>query len=238
MPSLIPDLLGHLFGGSGDVTHELRARCEEWCVSSPRFCAFAGAHRDKIRKKIRTSAGIEGLRDLQLELDIGYRLLRERRLAVVYEAYRADKTRGPDFTVRYTTRYTFNVEVRRLRGVLTLARWTGACCAKLHQLPPSSGNFVVFGTESGGEGFALDSAMKHVRAQAEGKDATFLARGGFSSASDFFRVFYRLSGVMLLSGWEAPEKTRLDTWINPQAKHPIAPDVLKAVVKALAPVEI
>lgn len=236
MASLIPEVLGHLFDGSGELTHELRARCESWCVSSPRFLAFALAHRDKIRKKIRTSAGMEGLRDLQLELDIAYRLLRERRLAVVYEAYKADKTRGPDFTVSYTTRYTFNIEVRRLRGTPTLARWTDAFCDKLHQLPPSSANFVVFGTEGGGDGFALESVMKHIRALAESKDAAFLARSGFNTSQEFFRAFRRLSGDFHLHAWEMPTESHLSTWLNPQAKHPGAPDALNAISRALSPI--
>ncbi len=236
MASLIPEILGHLFDGGGEFTHGLRECCESWCVSSPRFCAFAQSHRDKIRKKIRTSSGIEGLRDLQLELDIAYRLLSERRLAVVYEAYKAEKTRGPDFTVSYTTRCTFNIEVRRLRGTPTLARWTDAFCDKLHQLPPSSANFVVFGTDGGGEGLALESVMRHIRSLAEGKDAAFLARSGFNTTQDFFRAFRRLSGDFLIQAWDTPTASHLSTWLNPQAKHPSTPDAFNAIARALLPI--
>lgn len=236
MPSPVPGLLSYLFGDCSEPPRELQRQCEGWCMSSPRFSTFAEAHRDKIRKKIRTSNGVEGLRDLHLELDIARRLLSERRLAIIYEAYAAEKMRGPDFTVSYTTRCTFNVEVRRLRRAPALAKWSDALCDKLRQLPPSSTNLVVVGTEGGTAQFDIDQAMRHMRALAESKDAAFFARSGFTSASDFFRMFYRLSGVMLLSGWETQEQSRLDTWINPQAKHSIAPDVLKAVIRALAPV--
>ncbi|MGZ3665791.1 MAG: hypothetical protein ACXWQR_01115 [Ktedonobacterales bacterium] len=236
MPSPVPALLSYLFADWGEPSPELRKRCEDWCVSSPRFCTFAAAHRDKIRKKIRTSHGVEGLRDLHLELDIAHRLLRERKLAITYEAYAAEKVRGPDFTVSYTTRHTFNVEVRRLRRPPELARWSDVLCDKLRQLPPSSANLVVVGVDSSPAKLDIGQAMNHMRALAERKDAAFFTRGGFTSASDFFRVFYRLSGVMRLSDWETLEKCCLDTWVNAQAKHPIAPNVLTAVVRALASV--
>lgn len=235
MPSPVPGLLSYLFGDCGEHPRELQRYFEGWCASSPRFCMFAEAHRDKIRKKIRTSNGKEGLRDLHLELNIARHLLLDRKLALAYEAYAAEKVRGPDFTVSYTTRCTFNVEVRRLRNVPTLAKWSDALSDKLRQLPPSSANLVVVGTEDGAAEFVIDQAMKYMRTQAESKDAGFFARSGFTSASDFFRVFYRLSGVILLSGWDAQEQSRLDMWLNPQAKRPIAPDVLKAVIRALAP---
>ena len=202
-------------------------------MSSPRFTTFAEAHRDKIRKKIRTSNGVEGLRDLQLELEIAHRLLHERRLAVMYERYAAEKVRGPDFTVSFTTRCTFNVEVRRLRNAPAIARWSDVLCDKLRQLPPSSANIVVVGTAGGAGELNVGEAMKHLRALAERKDTAFFARSGFASAAEFFRGFYRLSGVMLLSGWETEGKSRLDMWVNGQAKHSLAPDVLTAVVRAL-----
>lgn len=236
MPSPVPGLLSYLFGDCGESPRELRGHCEGWCASSPRFTTFAEAHRDKIRKKIRTSQGVEGLRDLHLELDIAYRLLREQRLAVTYERFAAEKVRGPDFTVSYTTRYTFNVEVRRLRSAPGLARWSDVLCDKLRQLPPGSANIVVVGVAGGAVEFDAGQAMRHMRALAERKDAAFFERSGFASASEFFRAFYRLSGVMLLSGWETPETSRLDAWVNAQAKHPLAPDVLKAVMRALSPV--
>jgi len=122
-----------------------------------------------------------------------------------------------------------------LRRPTALARWSDVLCDKLRQLPPSSANLVVVGTDGSAAEFDIGQAMSYMRLQAERKDAAFFARGGFTSASDFFRVFYRLSGIMLLSGWETLENCRLDTWVNALAKHPIPPDVLTAVSRALAP---
>lgn len=234
MPVAVSALMRYLFEGCGESALELRERCDSWCESSPRFSAFVQMHRDKIRKKIRTGRDAEGLRDLQLELDFAYYLIREQRFAVEYEAYLAEKTRGPDFTVRYTTRCTFNVEVRRLRSAPALARWTDVLCDKLRQMPPSSSNLVAIGAGDGAAEFDIGQAMKHMRMLAERKDRAFFQRGGFSGSADFFRAYCRLSGVVLLTGWEASEKRSLSIWVNPQAKHPIAPDVLGVALRALA----
>ncbi len=235
MPSPIPQLLGYLFDGFGDITDDLRVSCERWCALSPRFCTFALSHRDKMRKKIRAARDIEGLRDLQLELEIAYRLSRERRFVIAYEAYLADKTRGPDFTVSYTTRCTFNIEVRRLRSALTLPKWMDVLGDKLRQVPSSSPNVIVLASDSAAERFDIASAMKHIRILAEHKDADFFARAGFNGSQDFFRAFCRLSGLFLLQRWDAPRDGHLSMWLNPQAKHPIAGDVLSAIVHALSP---
>ena len=66
----------------------------EWLAGSPRFRAFAEAHRDKIRKKIRGAADPEALRDVRAELATARLLLADRRIELAFEAYGSGKT-GP-----------------------------------------------------------------------------------------------------------------------------------------------
>src|SRR6266508_1797687 len=77
---------------------ELAEELTRWLAGSARFRAFAEAHRDKIRKKLRTAAGAEALRDVRTELQAARLLLSDRRLDLAYEAYGSGKA-GPDFTV-------------------------------------------------------------------------------------------------------------------------------------------
>ncbi len=75
-------LLVSLFDGQPHVLASLLA---DWLASSRRFAAFVSANETKIRKKLRSTRGLEALRDLQLELETAYLLLRERSLSLVYE---------------------------------------------------------------------------------------------------------------------------------------------------------
>ena len=125
---LTDDLLVSLFDGQ---PHALAPLLADWLASSRRFTAFVSANQTKIRKKLRSTREPEGLRDLQLELETAYLLLRERSLSLVYEPQlgRASPKRAsaipvrrltgagraPDFAVSYTTSLLFMVEVTRLR---------------------------------------------------------------------------------------------------------------------------
>jgi hypothetical protein len=71
-----------------------------WLAASARFRAFAEAHRDKIRKRLRTAADAEALRDVRAELQVARLLLADRRVELAFEPYGAGKA-GPDFTVIY-----------------------------------------------------------------------------------------------------------------------------------------
>ncbi|MDP9484068.1 MAG: hypothetical protein M3P84_12705, partial [Chloroflexota bacterium] len=99
--------------GPGDrMADELR----EWLAASARFRAFAEAHRDKIRKKLRTAAGTDALRDVRAELRVAWLLLSDPRIELAFEAYGSGRG-GPDFTVTYRGTGSFNLEVTRLRRV-------------------------------------------------------------------------------------------------------------------------
>src|SRR5712692_4308186 len=81
-----------------------------WLAASARFRAFAEAHRDKIRKKLRSAADGEALRDVRAELQAARLLLADQRVELSFEAYGSGKV-GPDFTVTYRGTHSFNLEV-------------------------------------------------------------------------------------------------------------------------------
>jgi len=108
---LVDELLTYLFDGK---PHFLAAPMATWLVSSRRFTAFVNTHHNKIRKKLRVAQETESLRNLQLELETAYLLLRERSLSLEYEPQHPELGRSPDFAVNFTTSLTFMVEATRL----------------------------------------------------------------------------------------------------------------------------
>ena len=71
-----------------------------WLAGSRRFRAFAEAHRDKIRKKLRGATDADARRDVRAELAVAHLLLADRRIELAFEAYGSSKP-GPDFTVAF-----------------------------------------------------------------------------------------------------------------------------------------
>lgn len=207
--------------------------------NNPRFALFVATHQDKIRKKLRGQRDEPGQYDVAFELIVASRLLADQSCTLAYEAYAANKTRGPDFTATYKGHLMVNVEVRRLRGAITPERLGETLAEKLRQLPPGMPNVVVFGAEGARSSLPEPGAgAARLRARAEAHDAALFARHGFSDASAFFRAFLRLSAMALLGPWdegaaravadaaaEAGSFTELASeaalWLNPQAKHPL-----------------
>lgn len=222
------DLQHYIFG---DVTQPIGRHCAIWMQANARFARFAEEQRDKIRKKVRGLRGDEqGLRDLELELAVAYRLLGERRFMLAYEKYLAEKTRGPDFTVTFKTHTAFNVEVKRLRSARDSAGWGRAICDKLRQMPPSIANVLALGTDADAADVPnLDAVMASIRACAERKDGDFLARYGVANTSEFFRYYGRLSALLAFVPWEGEPAPRGLLWVNPQAKHPLSPELRNAL---------
>lgn len=215
------DLLIFLFG---DATSANAAACGAWIAGDARLATFLFAHREKVRKKLRTAEGPEGARDVLAELEVAWALLRERRFDLAYETYAAEKTAGPDFTVTYRGHIRFNVEVKRLRaasGAALEPRLTDAVCSKLRQMPPSAMNTLVVLAAGAPESSALDAMLRAIIARAEAKDAAFLGRYGFAAPRDFFAGFLRLSAVVVrdVAGGGAT------LWLNPQARHPLHADL-------------
>jgi hypothetical protein len=233
------ELISFLFDGKSSVLSESMSH---WLASSRRFASFVEVFRDKIRKKIRVTQSLEGLLDLQFELQTAYLLLREKTLSVMYEPDHAKRiVRAPDFAVRYTTSLTFMLEVTRIQSPKSTQllsndsppsmnlRVADTICSKLGQLQSKQANILLIGmdplalTESN-----LRDAMRHIQGRAEGGDPAFLHRYGFRDRADFLGHYHRLSEV-LMRGSEAVEPV---VWVNPQAKYVLPSKVRTALYRS------
>jgi hypothetical protein len=197
---------------SGDPTaNELAG----W-LASPRFRAFAEAHRDKIRKKLRTARDAEALRDVRTELQVARLLLLDRRIELAFEAYGSGRA-GPDFTVTFRGERSFNVEVTRMRGVPRPASYGATLLTKLRQLPPSVPNVVLVAIDGFAEEVDVAAATRTLRARADAKDETFFAARGFDGTRGFYERFLRLGAVLV---WceTATADARVALWTNRSAR--------------------
>ena len=232
-----PELITYLFAGSH---YSFAAPLAAWLDAAPAFGRFAEAHRDKIRKKVRGLRDEESRLDLQAELAVAYWLLQERRFALDYEGYGAEKMRGPDFTVTFRTHIRFNVEVTRLRAraaadpadPAALNKILNTLCAKLGQMPPSIINVLALVAD--GADYTADEIAGAIRLlgdRATHKDDSFFTRRGFSGARDFQRQYARLSAVLFypLPGSVPPGPATL--WPNAQARHLLPPDIAAILQK-------
>ena len=223
---LLDELLTYLFDGK---PHLLAAPMEAWLASSRRFTAFVTSHHTKIRKKIRVAQEPESLRDLQLELETAYLLLRERSLSLAYETQHPQHGRSPDFEVTFTTSLVFMVEVTRMRAAqpktpaisLPRDRFTDMLGSKLGQLMPQRSNLLIVGVESPQLTQAdVHAAMLRIQQRAEGNDASMVQRHGFRDRANFFQHYQRLS-ALLMRGTPLQAGEPVVIWDNPQAKHPL-----------------
>ena len=240
---LMDELLTYLFDGQ---SHLLAAPMATWLASSRRFSVFVNTHHTKIRKKIRTAQEPESQRDLQLELETAYLLLRERSLSLAYEPQHPELGRSPDFAVSFTTSLVFMVEVTRLRAAhkrtpaygqaqsgttpssnnsLTLPlvgeSLADTICSKLGQLLPQRSNILIVGVDPPCPTHSdIHAAMLRVQQRAEGSDSTFWKRYRFRDRADFFHHYHRLSEV-LVRGSQLQADEPVVVWINSQAQYPL-----------------
>ena len=91
--------------------HALAMPMATWLSSSRRFTAFVTSYQSKIRKKLRAAQDAETVRDLQLELETAYLLLRERSLSLEYEPQPKQQGRSPDFELSFNTGMLCMLEV-------------------------------------------------------------------------------------------------------------------------------
>ena len=217
--------------GPGDpLAEELR----EWLEASARFRVFAEAHRDKIRKKLRTAAGAEALRDVRAELRVAQMLLSDPRVELAFEAYGSGRG-GPDFTVTYRGSATFNLEVTRLRHVpsATATTYGAPLLAKLRQLPPSVPNAVLVAIEGDtADAFDVAAATRALRSRADAKDETFFTRRGFEGTQGFYERYLRLGAVFV---WceDAAGDARASLWTNRSARIALPERVVRACLRCL-----
>ncbi len=218
----------YLFDGAGD--DPLADEVAGWLTASRRFRAFADAHRDKIRKKLRGAGDADARRDVRTELRVAQLLVADRRMEVAFEAYGSGRP-GPDFTVTFRGD-RFNLEVTRLRGEPKAAGF-GGLLAKVRQLPPSVPNAVVLAIEGGDAGaYDLAAAVGAIRARAEARDdALFIARG-FSGTRGFHDRFARLGAAFVWAD-DASGEARARRWTNPAARIGLPARAGRAVLAAL-----
>ena len=226
----VEQLAGYLLDRRGQET--LAEELTGWLAGSTRFRSFAEVHRDKIRKKLRTAADAEALRDVRAELQVARLLLADPRMDLAFEAYGSGRP-GPDLTVTYRGKRSFNLEVTRLHRVPDPARLGATVLAKLRQLPPSVPNAVLIAI-GGSTAGALDvaAATRALRSRADAKDETFFIRRGLEGTRDFYERYLRLGGVLVWCEGGAGDG-RAQPWINRSARIPLPEPGIRAVVQCL-----
>lgn len=222
-------LARELFGGADEngIANEVAA----WLANSRRFRAFADAHRDKIRKKLRSAADAEARRDVRAELRVAHLLLADRRIELAFEAYGSGKG-GPDFTVAFRGERSFNLEVTRLRGS-PAAGFRGTLLTKLRQLPSSAPNAVLAAIDGdGADTLDVAEAIRALRARADASDNAFFATRGLAGTRVFHRQYRRLGAIVL---WReaAHGDARTTLWINPAARIALPNRAVRACVHCL-----
>jgi hypothetical protein len=231
VPALKAERLAHyLFDGA--ETNSLAEEIAGWLAGSARFRAFAEAHRDKIRKKLRTATDIEARRDVRAELGAAHLLLADRRIELAFEGYGSGKA-GPDFTVAFRGERTFNLEVTRLRRSPGQATLGGPLLPKLRQLPPSVPNALLIAIE-GDRADALDlpAAARALKGRADAKEEAFFLARGFDGARGFYQRYRRL-GAALTWCEGVPARARASLWLNAEARIAVPQRAIRACLLAL-----
>ena len=240
LPNVISTLLVEIFG---TVAHPLALEMAEWMDTSKRFRVFTETYRDKIRKKVRHVQDHEGLHDLWGELAVAYFLLQESRFTVQYELRNASKQRAPDFTILFKDNLPFHLEVTRLharpRDMSSTpyredTRLANTLCAKLGQMQPGAINILAMLTE--GEPYEEADVVATTRAllmRASNKEEAYFAGHGFSNSRDFLHRYQRLSGILLITGWQRGADPHTLLWENNQARRPI-PGAMLTILRRMA----
>ncbi|MCE7983148.1 MAG: hypothetical protein DYG89_18385 [Caldilinea sp. CFX5] len=235
----IDDLLPQLLGND---PYGLTPVFRQWLVASRRFRTFAESYQSKIRAKLRTAGDKDALHDLLFELTVARWLLQEKRFQLAYEQQPVRAAPGPDFTVTFTTKTSFHVEVTRIRTVspvehdatlpaeLYANKLLQVILGKLMQVKTGATNLLLIGLASAvATEVNLDGLLKSVRQRIEGNDATLLARSRLRTPGEFFKHYHALSGILLYISEPptagAATATAPLLWLNKEAKYPLLPQV-------------
>jgi hypothetical protein len=208
-----------------------------WLTGSARFRSFAEKHHDKIRKKVRAASDGEALRDVRTELLVAHLLLADRRIELAFEAYGSGKA-GPDFTVTFRGRRSFNLEVTRQRRTPAGAGADGGqLLAKLRQLPPSSPNALLVAIEgTNPQAFDVAAATRALRTRADAKDEAFFVSRGFEGTRAFYDRYLRLGAVVALCE-DATGEARISLWNNRSTRIRLPEAALRASILCLRAAE-
>jgi hypothetical protein len=209
----------------------LQSELGRWLEDGSRFRAFVAADQDKIRKKLVTTDE-ETRQDVRAELLVAQLLLRDRRFAVAFETYGAQRL-GPDYTVSYRTNLRFNLEVTRLRAPeATPDKMANVIAGKLRQLPVDLPNALVIVTRD----IALDrdslaSALRLLKVASDRKDDAFFVHDGLKDARDFSKRYVRLGGVFVVN--EAGPPPRAIFSANREARRPLPAEAVAGLTACL-----
>ena len=223
------ELLSYLLNGSAAA---LESDLITWLETTPPFEHFLAAHRDKVRKKLRTATDSDALLDVRAELLVARLLVSDRRMEVAFEAYGSGKT-GPDLTVTFCANQRFNVEGTRLRPALdnAEARLRSALLVKPRQLPTGIANTLALVSPAPLPSEAIAAAARYLKRLADKKDEATFTRRGYESARDYLSRVTRLSAVFVI-----PETGGARTlWPNPEARYPLPREVVTALARSLDP---
>lgn len=237
MTKRIDDLIQSI---CGTFDHPLAPLLRRWCTESRLFLDFAETYTPKIRKKTRLALNDDELADLLSELAVAAVLVRDRRFSVNYEPYRATALRAPDFQVLLKTHIPFHVEVTRLRlpgaasegqasAALKLARVVGD---KIGQFPAGVMNLlaVVLPPAVAGDTLVPEALRLLESATQREPDARSLEIWRDDAAA-YLRQRQRLSAIALCAFTPTWHPLRITLWRNPQAKHPLHPEVARYLVQ-------
>lgn len=229
------DLISYIFDGK---PHPHADDVAAWLESSPRYSEFVETYRDKIRKKLRVTRDPESLLDVLGELELPYRLLADRRIAVAYEPYASIKLRGPDFAVTYRTNLIFNIELSRIHPeesgdeAADLARKQEriqrVLLDKLGQMQAGKANLLVIQSRGQVDRLIdLDGVIKSLKSRVDGKDPGIFLNSRYNGPTAFYKDFLRLSGIIL---WAF----NYQIWVNKQGKFGLPEKVIDLVGSLLS----
>lgn len=225
-------ILREIFETLGEAPgRALEGQFLRWCAA-PRFRTFAGAYRDKIRRKLRLVRDEQGLRDLALELEVAAQLLQDRRFGVEYEKGATSGRRYPDLAVTFRVGTLLHLEVKRVRtaGADPDAKCAEVVCDAVGQLVTGALNVVVIGLPSGLAPLPdVARALRALHVRAENNDQAYFQRRGFTDVRGFLRSLGRLSEVVMIT-----EASGAHLYSNPAARRAMPADVRRALKIALA----
>ena len=229
-PAGVERLAHQLLEGVNDAS--LSDELGTWLTDSPRFRSFADAHRDKIRKKLRTAGDEAARTDVRAELEVARWLLDDRRIELAFEP-RGSTGGGPDYALTYRDHPAFDLEVTRPRHALDRDGLAATLLVKLRQLPPGVANVILIV----GHGITVTetdvgAAVRAIRARADTKDEPYFARRGFESTRQFYDRFLRLGAVLV---WDSSGGSGQPTvaWRNASARIAVPERAVAAVVVCL-----
>jgi len=215
----------------GAPDHPIGVALRSWCLTSRPVLEFMEAHATKLRKKVRLARSDDERADLLAELAVGTLLAQDRRFQLRYELHPVAGERGPDFEATFKGHTQVCVEVTRLRlrtedqhvAVSRLARVLGD---KVSQCQSGKMNVIAVVLPAELQSAGLVSAAHRLLLTPEPLTET----GGRRTSAHLLayrRLQARLSGVLLcsfsLEG--AGNERQVMLWENPQANHPLFPEI-------------